>query len=473
MKKIGLFVLSVVFVLFAIAGCAVATGSLEFTLINNDTEYEVSSNIGLSGNVVIPATYKGLPVTRIGDNAFMFRGGIKSVKVPSSVTGIGDNAFAGCSNLASVTFEENSRLTSIGDNVFANCRNLKKVKIPSSVTNIGKYAFAGCKSLTDIEIPSSVTSIGQYVFSACDSLTSISVAEDNTAYKDIDGVLLNKDGTELIHYPAGKSATSYAIPNGVTYIVELAFAGCENLTKITIPPSVTEIGNNAFAFCFGLESVTFEKNSELTSIGDGAFVYCSSLKGIEIPASVTSIGAAALSCCSFDTLDEDNVIHIVIVSSLTSITVEAGNTVYKDIDGVLFNKGGTELIRYPAGKSETGYTVPGGVTDIVEGAFSGCESLKSVTFEENSELISIGEGAFSLCGLTSIVIPLSVKSIGNGAFSLCRLTSIIIPLSVESMGKDVFLCGEGFTVYAEAAKKPSGWDDEWIGNYRVVWGYKD
>ena len=76
------------------------------------------------------------------------------------------------------------------------------VKINNGVTSIGNAAFSRCSSLTNINIPEGVTSIGSSVFSGCSSLTGINVEERNQDYLGIDGVLYNKDKTELICYPA-------------------------------------------------------------------------------------------------------------------------------------------------------------------------------------------------------------------------------------------------------------------------------
>jgi hypothetical protein len=109
-------------------------------------------------------------------------------------------------------------------------------------------------------------------------LTCITVNAGNTVYKSIDGVLYNKEGTILIAYPAGKTATSFTIPNGVTTIGDSAFAFCTGLTSITIPSGVTSIGDSAFSYCTELTSITIP--SGITSIGLWAFRGCTELTTI-------------------------------------------------------------------------------------------------------------------------------------------------------------------------------------------------
>ena len=321
-------------------------------------------------------------VTSIGNYAFYKLSNLTSIEIPSSVTSIGNYAFYYCSSLTSI--EIPSSVTSIGNSAFGGCSSLTSIEIPNSVTSIGNSAFYNCRSLTSIEIPRSVTSIGERAFENCSSLTSINVEENNQSYCSEDGVLFNKDKTELIQYPSKKADKQYVIPSSVTSIGNNAFYGCSSLTSIEIPSSVTSIGNGAFGGCSSLTSI--EIPSSVTSIGYRAFYECSSLTSIEIPNSVVSIGNDAFENCS----------------KLTSINI------------------------------------PEGVTSIGDGAFVGCSSLTSI--EIPSSVTSIGTNAFSGCSkLTSIEIPNSVTSIGDSAFRECSsLTSIDIPSSVTSIGNSAF-----------------------------------
>ena len=134
--------------------------------------------------------------------------------------------------------------------------SIKTVIIENSVTSIGYRAFYDCSSLTSITIPDSVTSIGYRAFYGCSSLTSIKVSENNLKYSSQDGVLFDKEKTELIQCPGGKVG-SYTIPDSVTSIGDSAFAGCNSLTSITIPDSVTSIGGYAFYNCSSLTDVYY------------------------------------------------------------------------------------------------------------------------------------------------------------------------------------------------------------------------
>ncbi len=418
-------------------------------------------------------------VTSIGSNAFYDCSSIASITIPDSVTSIGGNAFKytalyndaskwengvlyirnhlidakkmtsyeyvvknGTKTIAGSAFWDNKLMyitipdsvTSIGEGAFKNCDNLTSITIPDSVTSIEDSAFGSCTSLTNIIIPSRVKNIKSGAFEYCYSLTSIDVADDNRYYSDEDGVLFNKEKTELIQYPKGKLESTYAIPDGVTSISDYAFERCLSLTSITIPESVTSIGDYAFSGCSRLASVTI--GNGVTSIGSCAFGGCSRLASVTIPDSVTSIGDWAFSdCISLTSITiPDSVTSIgkgafENCDSLTSINVASDNRYYSDENGILFNKEKTELIRYPGVKSEDAYTIPDSVEKICRGAFHQCERLKDIVF--NKSLKEIDYRAFSGSGITDINISpcVSELEISYEAFAECaELKSAVIRL---------------------------------------------
>ena len=339
-------------------------------------------------------------------------------KIPDGVTSICWYAFSGCTSLTSITIPDS--VTEIGGSAFENCSSLTSITIPDSVTSIGIGAFVGCSSLTSIMIPDNVTYIGGAVFADCSSLTEIKVSTQNAKYVSVNGVLYNKDKTTIMCYPAGKKDKNYKILDGVTEICTSAFNGCSSLTSITIPDSVTEIGMSAFSGCSSLTSITIPDS--VTRIDMSTFRGCSSFTSITIPDNVTYIDIWAFNGCT----------------GLTAIDVKAGNNNYTSVNGVLFNKDKTELICYPAGKTDKSYNIPNCVTNVGGWAFDGCTSLTSITIPDS--VTEIDWSAFEGCtSLTSITIPDSVTEIGWSAFEGCTsLKSITIPNSVTSIGKNAF-----------------------------------
>ena len=339
-------------------------------------------------------------------------------KIPDGVTSICRYAFSGCTSLTSITIPDS--VTEIGGSAFENCSSLTSITIPDSVTSIGIGAFVGCSSLTSIMIPDNVTYIGGAVFADCSSLTEIKVSTQNAEYVSVNGVLYNKDKTTIMCYPAGKKDKNYKILDGVTKIGTSAFSGCSSLTSITIPDSVTEIGMSAFSGCSSLTGITIPDS--VTRIDMSTFRGCSSFTSITIPDNVTYIDIWAFNGCT----------------GLTAIDVKAGNNNYTSVNGALFNKDKTELICYPAGKTDKSYNIPNCVTNVGGWAFDGCTSLTSITIPDS--VTEIDWSAFEGCtSLTSITIPDSVTEIGWSAFEGCTsLKSITIPSSVTSIGKNAF-----------------------------------
>ena len=396
MKKV-LFTIALV-LLPMLASAAVEIDGIYYNLHSDAKTAEVTRNPNsYKGDVTIPETFvyaeETYSVTAIGEYAFAAAWQLTSVIIGNNVISIGNGAFSGNGSLTSVTIGNNvisigemafygTRITSIvipnsvtdiGEGAFWANWDMTSVTIGNGVTSIGKRAFYGTR-LTSITIPGSVIYIGELAFSDNLGLTSITVDESNTVYRSEDGVLMTKDGTELLVYPAAKTGTAYTIPDGVTSIADGAFMLCDGLTSITIPGSVTSIGMSAFSCCTGLTSITIP--SSVTSIGDGAFGQCTGLTSVTIPSSVTSIGDGAFSWCS----------------SLTSIIVDGANTKYKSVDGVLMSKYGSTLLVYPAGKAATSYAIPNGVTTISREAFGYCVNLTSITIP--GSVTSIGVSAF-------------------------------------------------------------------------------
>ena len=205
-------------------------------------------------DVVIPDS-----VTSIGRCTFNGCKLLTNVIIGNGVTSIGDYAFAGCTSLTDITIPDG--VTSIGERAFYGCTSLESITIPDSVTSIGEYAFYGCTSLDSVIIPDGVTSIGSCTFKDCTSLTTINVDSNNKYYSSANGVLFDKNKTELTQYPIGKTSTSYSIPNSVTNIGDEAFECCTSLVSITIPDSVTSIGWYALYHCTSLTSVTINSNN--------------------------------------------------------------------------------------------------------------------------------------------------------------------------------------------------------------------
>ena len=491
--------------------------------MNSDMQsYCIISYIGSAKDIVIPETYNGIPITRIGDSAF-FRKGVEKITLSENIVSMGIDVFFECENLTYNVYEggkyigsatnpyyyfvgpENKDVTDIvlhtdtriiAAYAFRSCNSLKSVAVPGeNVIQMGFGMVFDCPIIESITIPYVGEKINStrnahfgYIFGSRTYGGNISYVSESLRTVVINGGSIAKysfygvDMLESITIPevaggyfsymfGGESGRDNIVPvsiNSVTVlggeIKKYAFYKCTGLTSIVIPDSVTSIGYGAFYYCEGLTSIAIPDS--VTSIGDGAFRECSSLTSITIPDSVTSIGSYAFYGCS----------------SLTSVTIPEGVTSIGD--GAFYDCSSLTSITIPDGVTSIGYgafydcssltsiTIPDGVTSIGNYAFHGCSGLTSIVIPDS--VTSIGDGAFYDCSsLTSITIPDGVTSIGYGAFYDCsKLASIVIPDSVTSIGYGAFNSCHRLTIYCVASQQPNGWNASWNPmNRPVVWGY--
>ena len=245
---------------------------------------------------------------------------------------------------------------------------IKSVVLAKGITSIAYLSFSGYTKLTSVQIPDSVTDIGASAFDNCTALSDMT------------------------------------LPKNLKTLGWLAFTGCSSLKTLTMPASLTESGGSAFSKCTGLKEVYFEKGSKavksmqflgctslekvvlpagLERIDTEAFTGCTSLKSLSIPASVAEIGMYPASACT----------------SLQEITVASGNRYYTSQNGALYTKDMKKLIQYPGGRTG-GVVIPQGVE-------------------------TLGLNSISCPGMTSILLPASLKLIASGAFNGCdHLTDV-------------------------------------------------
>jgi hypothetical protein len=205
----------------------------------------------------------------------------------------------------------------------------------------------------------------------------------------------------------------------VTALADGCFEECTELTSVTLPEGITSIGEGAFYDCSVLTEITLPES--VTEIGAYAFFGCSTLTEFRIPAAVTEIGTYA-----FDTTED-----------MTAFSVASENTSFTDIDGVLFDKEGTLLIKYPESKADSSYTVPDSCSAIADWGFVGSQYLEELDLGQVTE---IGADAFYYCiSLRSITIPEGVTALTGAAFGYCiSLESVEVPSTVTEIGDDCF-----------------------------------
>lgn len=375
-------------------------------------------------------------------------------------------------------------------------KSVETLTIPEGVYNIASGALKECTHLKVINLPSSFNQNR-----SCwnrDTLQYINISSDNPNYASVDGILYNKEKTEILVVPKNYNQSNLTIPESVRVIksstffnrnslkeiviqdgtvsIECsAFYCCKSLISIYIPDSVELIGEDAFAHCESLISVRLSSN--IKKIEKETFFGCVSLEKLVIPESVETIGEYAFYETSIRELkipknvvsiDPSNFKTIHTLKRLRSIDVDKNNQYYSSVDGILTDKNHQHILAIPVKKDISTFIIPEGVeeidndffeprsllaykkrtikhlsipdsvTVIPEGKFKDCENLRTINLAIGIK--EIGPSAYQNCSsLQRVQIPGSVEKIGTGAFSGCEsLQEVIIENGVSIIDNEAF-----------------------------------
>ena len=344
----------------------------------------------------------------------------------------------------------------------------------------------------EVNVPSNTTSIAS--MSDCQKVTAINVDENNATFSSEDGVVYNKEKTELQIFPGGK--TTFVMPETLISIPSGFFSGSK-IRSVTFNNIITKIEDETFMNS-ALRTVEIPDN--ITNIGERAFAGCSVLGTIKLPQTLASIGANAFLSCpsiaetyyegsvdtwnliSFDSLCsnpnfsnkgghwfrdvsfyvQDEMITSLAFSPDTTIINEFAFSYLNQLTSIdLSNIQEIKGYAFAGCKSLTNITFPESVTAVGNYAFSGCKKVTDISF--SNKITEIGAGAFNGCkaltsvtlpnqlsviyestfkdctALGSVSIPNNMVEIRDSAFAGCtNLTSITIPASVSHMGTQIF-----------------------------------
>lgn len=422
--------------------------------------------------LVIPSTYNELPVTAIWDNAFAENTDIEEVVIPDSIEQINSEAFSGCVNLRKVHLQ--SGLVKIRSSAFADCLSLTEIVIPDSVISIDYNAFKNCYNLYRLTLGASVRELEATAFLNCVKLVEVynrsalstSVLNDifgNTYVYSAFGESKLIESGDFVFYPKsdkyyllGYTGTSAQIilPDDIEgnkySLMRCAFYANQKITRVEISDGVEEIGWRAFKGCHNLMSIVIPK--KVPKIQSNAFEDCYRL--VEIcNKSDTEIEAGS----------EDYGYIGYYAENIFKENTDAGKFIQRG-NYIFYNYGEEYILVKYTGKENTlslpaniggysyhiGYysflsnkyieslTIPSGVTEIKEGAFSDCSSLKDVKIEDGIE--TIGAYAFARCyDLENLSLPFTLRTIGDGMCYECNsITDITIPAKVGTIGAYAF-----------------------------------
>lgn len=430
----------------------VISGSTLTGYVGTEEDLVIPSNLGITSisrlafadsSKIIRSIYIPDGVTSIGSSAFRNCSSLTSVRLPDTLETLDVGAFQG-TGLTEVilpaSLKENDFVHVPGP--FLNTPALTKVTFADGTVRIPKYILHEASSVETVIIPDTVTEIGDYAFADCFSLSSADLPD---SLKIIGYEAFRRTSLSEITFPASLTTTklttyttteySYSVGpfSRITTLKEVTFSDrmvripdyvlyeASNVETVNIPNTVTEIGKNAFTGCAALTSISLPDS--LSVIGSGAF-WETSLEEVTLPATLTTTGSASNSGPFAD------------ISTLKTVTFADGIEIIP------------ENVLYRASSVENVY-IPNTVTEIKRAAFSGFSggvgpddtdsgiSAENVILPESLKII--GDNAFLKSGLKTIVIPNGVESIGSYAFSGCNsLSSISLPESLTKIGVGAF-----------------------------------
>lgn len=434
-----------------------ATGTLTIPDIitdpNNQYYCKVTA-IGSQSNMP-NVTAVNLPHTLKTINANAFTPSkITSITVPKETDNIVDGAFSQMNKLTEINVEAGNPKYSSEDGILYETRSTGKYikaypyaksgttfTVPTGTYGVAINAFAKHPTLTTINLPASIqdlpTSEEANGFTGASALTAIKVDPSNGFYKDIDGVVLTKDGKTLVTYPYKRDGVLNPTYNGTP-------AQHPGMVY-KIPDGVETLAKGSFAL---VNEVTAIQLNNVKTIEKGAFYATRNLRNIELGASVETIQDGAISG----------------TPDLTRFDVASNNPNYiADNEGVIYTKNKEELVLFPAGKAGEYTTLPttkkirnrafhtaqkvtkvnfnANLEEIGNDAFQYDSNLKEITFEAPSKLQKIGTWVFYMTGLETLNLPASLKEIGWTAFgSNNKLKTVTIAdnSQLKSIGVDAF-----------------------------------
>ena len=305
--------------------------------------------------------------------------------------------------------------------------------LPDSIEGIPVHGFwstevfEGCNRLKSLHFPDGWGMFDKYQLDKCTALETITFNESNSDYCAVDGVVFNKDKTELIFYPLGKKDEEYTVPKGTKHISTYVFSGKDpkyyppvkilNLPE-SLEPYKRDTGELIYPdfdfysvesfnmdsgnpYMCSVDGVVFSKdktvlvcypagrkdNSYTIPHGvisiEGAFSYCQHLVELDIPEGVKEVqcftGANNLKSMTLSASVE--VFHGPIeANSLESINISKDNRAYESVDGVVYSKDGKRLIYYPPGKKDTEYHILDSTEYMLNDVFRETQYLSNVYF---------------------------------------------------------------------------------------------
>ena len=373
---------------------------------------------------------------QLNEGAFQDMGSVESIKFNSPLfTSISTNCFKNCTSLHYVdNIFTNPSITSLGQGAFYGCKNFLGDRyiigtLPISyVTTIDNQCFYGCKKIKSIRFSQDLTVINEGAFYGCDSIQSLIFP-----YK------LKSISDSAFHSCSTVNTVQFS--ENITTIGESVFYGCSNLSSLVLPPSVTSIGSQSFYKCSKLLSV--ELSDSFNSV-DGANTANKWVQDNAFESNNYNITFNFYYIFSSNAGDNYNLTQSMVQTRINGQGLSSSTPWIAYIDKTVNT---IESNAFSITKGLQTVNISTRVQNIESYAFNGCSKLENffigTTIEDidKSELIKIGDNAFTNCRLKSFICPNSLKSIGDSAFeSNSNLSEVVFypGTKIQTIGNSTF-----------------------------------
>jgi uncharacterized repeat protein (TIGR02543 family) len=439
---------------------------LIYTLINNNTEYQITKVGKAVGDIVIEDVYRGKPVTQIKNAAFRSSSKLTGITIGANVTSIGENAFYNCTKLTRVDIPDS--VTTIGESAFSGCSSLTSVSLPKDLVDVPKDMFAYCRKLEEVNFGENILSIGESAFYQCSLLTELVLPEALQTIGDSS-------------FQSDTSLTSVTFGSNLESIDKNAFYGCTSLTTLNFAEDshLDSIGNYAFGNCDSLAEVNLPEG--LTDLGNYVFYASDNLEKVTIPDSVSHVGAGLINETKLYNAqisgEGDNDGYIYADKWLTATTTDVKQL--KSLTAANFKSDVYGIADYVfASAKYESVNLPASVKYIGKYSFAYEKSLTKFITPDGSNLLKIDSAAFAFCDvLSNVQLKKGLEVIENYAFYKCSMldnnsfsTTSLVPSTVKRVGTRAFYQtalwtavenGDGGVIYAgNWVVGAAGLDDE-------------
>ena len=400
-----------------------AETNLTFSLNKDNSGYKIIARNKQITEAIIPAYYKGLPVTEISDNGFISCTKLTKVWIPYTVTKIGNNAFA-------------------------NCSSLKEINGMSCVSTIGNNAFAMCKSLDNLILPHSITTLGSTILRNNPNTVYSRLPESDMKALNANWMMSSEStvvvyGNELVLdevHDDDETLIGYAITRTQNLNSNVDFVLGDTYNGLPL----LEI--KSWAFGFSIFNTFTLRHGEIVPDADES-----------VTSNLSMYNSANEDCNHVINIESDAFISMDVtdINLLVDITFFDANTTDSDCE---FEDGySTDIF---SSSTVRRIILPNNITMLPRSTFSDCWNLREISNTDvnidvnhlSSNIISIGSNAFTGCkSLINLYIPSSIVNMGNSVFNQWGDSNVLQKIHFD----DFYEAPVGYENY--------NWNINWLG----------